>query len=152
WGSSGMVWMRRSGLVAGLAAALCGWLGVGSAWAASVSLCVSPTHGAAVSSGACSGAGTTVALPASNTDQQTLLSILPHVSFTAAGVGGKPTIRFSGVNVQVVSGSGTTSGTVNGEGNLIVGYAENPANQARTGSNDLIVGDDNGWSSYAQLV
>jgi hypothetical protein len=31
-------------------------------------------------------------------------------------------ITFSGVNVRIVSGSGTTSGTVNGLGNLIVGY------------------------------
>src|SRR5690242_17582279 len=98
--------MRRSGLAVGLAAVLCFSVGVGSAWAASVSLCVSGAQGAAVTSGACSGAGTTVALPASSADQQTLLSILPYVSFNGAGVGGRPTIRFSGVNVQVVSGSG----------------------------------------------
>lgn len=34
------------------------------------------------------------------------------------------TIQFSGVNVQIVSGSGATHGPVNGTGNLIVGYNE----------------------------
>jgi hypothetical protein len=34
------------------------------------------------------------------------------------------TVRFTGVNVQVVSGSGATDGAVNGLGNLIVGYDE----------------------------
>jgi hypothetical protein len=33
-----------------------------------------------------------------------------------------PTIEFSGVNVQVDSGSGATNGPVNGTGNLIIGY------------------------------
>src|SRR3712207_9039769 len=65
-----------------------------------------------------------VAIPESAADQETLLAILPHISYTATGVGGKPTIRFSGVNVQVVSGSGATEGTVNGVGNLVVGYKD----------------------------
>jgi hypothetical protein len=33
-------------------------------------------------------------------------------------------IEFSGVNVNIVNGTGTTDGTVNGPGNLIVGYNE----------------------------
>jgi hypothetical protein len=33
-------------------------------------------------------------------------------------------ITFSGVNVQIVSGRGSTDGTVNGTGNLIVRYNE----------------------------
>jgi hypothetical protein len=32
------------------------------------------------------------------------------------------TLQFSGINVQVVSGSGATDGALNGKGNLIVGY------------------------------
>src|SRR5436305_713667 len=36
-------------------------------------------------------------------------------SFVSAGVGGKPTVVFSGVNVQILSGSGATNGAVNGE-------------------------------------
>ena len=68
--------------------------------------------------GSCTSGKTKVALPSSAVDQQTLISILPHITFKSAGVGGKPTIRFSGVNVQVVSGSGSTAGAVNGEGNV----------------------------------
>jgi hypothetical protein len=34
------------------------------------------------------------------------------------------TLQFSGINLQVVSGSGATDGPINGTGNLIVGYNE----------------------------
>jgi hypothetical protein len=73
-------------------------------------------------------------------------------TYIAAGVGGKPTVEFSTVNLQIVSGSGSTYGAPNGKGNLIVGYAENPAKLARTGSNDLVVGASNGWTGYGDLV
>ena len=102
----------------------------GGACASSVSLCVPSTAGGSVTSGACSRGGTTVALPASSADQQTLLSILPHISFSASGIGGKPTITFSGVNVQIIDGSGHTS-TVNGTGNLVLGYDETPGTPDR---------------------
>ena len=46
-------------------------------------------------------------------------------------------ITFSGVNVHVVNGTGTTDGTVNGLGNLIVGYNElRGTGDARTGSHN----------------
>jgi hypothetical protein len=73
-------------------------------------------------------------------------------TFVASGVGGKPTVVFPGVNVQIVSGSGSTAGPVNGEGNLIVGYAENPNGFSQAGSHDLIVGSGNGWDSYGEIV
>jgi hypothetical protein len=41
------------------------------------------------------------------------------------------------VNVQLVNGEGHTA-TTNGEGNLVLGYDENPGEQ--TGSHDLVVG------------
>src|SRR5205807_9418104 len=47
-------------------------------------------------------------------------------TFVASGVGGEPTVRFAAVNVQIVSGSGATNGAVNGTGNLVIGYDENP--------------------------
>jgi hypothetical protein len=50
----------------------------------------------------------------------TLKEILPYVKYVASGVAGKPTIQFSAVNVQVLSGAGSTNATVNGEGNLVV--------------------------------
>jgi hypothetical protein len=37
---------------------------------------------------------------------------------------GEATVRLSGVNLQVVSGSGATDGPVNGRGNVVIGYAE----------------------------
>lgn len=103
--------------------------------AASAVECVPSAAGAAVTSGglapgSCGAGATKVALPAGAADQQTLISILPHLRFTAAGPGGKPTVVFSGVNVQVVSGSGSTSGTLNGTGNVIIGYDENPSARA----------------------
>jgi hypothetical protein len=64
---------------------------------------------------------------------------------------GKPTVRFTGVNVQVVSGSGTTNGAVNGTGNLIVGYNENSAD-TKTGSHNLIVGPRHTYTSFGGLV
>ena len=73
-------------------------------------------------------------------------------TYVSKGVGGKPTAEFSRVNVQIVSGSGSTSGAVNGRGNLVVGYAENAKGYARTGSNNLIVGSDNGWTSYGAIL
>ena len=66
-------------------------------------------------------------------------------------VDGYPVVRFSGVNVQVVSGSGTTGGVVNGTGNLIVGYNSN-SSDTRTGSHNLIVGDLHSYSSHGGLV
>lgn len=70
-------------------------------------------------------------------------------------------LTFSGMNVQVTSGSGATGGTINGLGNLIVGY--NTDNESgslkgdnsddiRTGSHNLIVGDDHTYSSYGAIV
>lgn len=60
---------------------------------------------------------------------------------------------FTGVNVNVVSGSGTTDGTVNGLGNLIVGYNESDfGDPIRTGSHNLVVGPSHSYSSYSGMV
>ena len=131
------------------------WLSLfaGGAFASSVFLCVPSSASQAVvsggpSPGTCS-TGTKVALPASSADQQTLLSILPHISFSASGIGGKPTIQLSGVNVQIIDGSGHTS-TVNGTGNLVLGYDESPGTQS--GSHDLILGEKQTYSSYGDIL
>ncbi len=138
-----MVWTRRAAFTGALVAGL---LGVGAASAfADVTPgweCVPTTAGQAVVSGGTAGAP--------NCGSGTTAVLAP--TYVSAGVGGKPTVQFSAVNVQVVSGSGTTSGAVNGKGNLIVGYAENANNHKQTGSNDLVVGLDNGWSGYGDLV
>jgi hypothetical protein len=67
---------------------------------------------------------------------------------------GERTVRFSGVNVQVVNGSGSTSGTPNGSGNLIVGYNAQRGGTAaeRTGSHNLVVGDRHEYISYGGAV
>ncbi len=83
---------------------------------------------------------------------ETLKGILPHIKFVASGIGGKPTVQFSGINVQIVSGSGSTAGAVNGEGNLVIGYDENTGGHAQTGSHDLILGEEQTFTSFGGVV
>jgi hypothetical protein len=62
------------------------------------------------------------------------------------------TALFSGVNVQVVNGLGQTT-LANGLGNLMVGYNEEPGSQTeRTGSHNLIVGDENNYTGVGGVV
>ena len=71
------------------------------------------------------------------------------------GLGGKvTTIRIEGANLQIVNGSGTTGGAVDGLGNLIVGYNEfgNLNGDDRTGSHNIVTGQENSFSSYGGLV
>lgn len=69
----------------------------------------------------------------------------------------RPTLRFSGMNVQVVNGTERTDVT-NGVGNLIIGYdaprtAEDGEGQnSKSGSHYLVVGDGNNYSSYGGIV
>jgi len=58
---------------------------------------------------------------------------------------------FSGCDVHVNNGEGSTD-TKDGTGNLIVGYNENSQTFDRTGSHNIIVGSDLGYSSYGGLV
>ncbi len=100
-----------------------------------------------------------------------LESILKGVTRLKDPVTEQPTIRFSGVNVQIVNGLEYTNGidndrdtygTVNGLGNLIVGYNEGRYDDNwtttvddtndRTGSHNIIVGSWNSYSSYGGLV
>ena len=62
------------------------------------------------------------------------------------------TLQLSGINLQVVSGAGATDAPVNGTGNLIVGYNANLGGHARTGSHNLIVGDEHDYGLYGGLV
>jgi hypothetical protein len=79
-----------------------------------------------------------------------LKGLLPHINYIASGIGGKPTIQFTGVNVQVVSGAGKTSAPVNGAGNLIIGYDEGPGTQ--TGSHNLMLGTGQSYTSYGAII
>jgi hypothetical protein len=71
-------------------------------------------------------------------------------------------IRFTGVNVQIVNGAGSTR-QINGLGNLIVGYDESretgpgcvcPEHDTndRRGSHNVIVGGENNFASYGNAV
>jgi hypothetical protein len=141
----------------------------GASAASSVSLCVSSKQGVPVTSGQCpentkNVTYTPVALPSEPAAQQTLISILPYIKFEQAGVGGKPTIRVTGANLQVVSGSGKTNGPVNGAGNLIIGY-DDEANctelplpfcggglHPQTGSHNLVLGTSQSYTSWGAIL
>jgi hypothetical protein len=98
-----------------------------------------------------------------------MLKFLPHMRIVHLDNGNgttSKTIQFHGVNVQIVNGLGATNGnpadpltnlpgqtTVNGMGNLIVGYSEAPtAPFDRTGSHNIVVGIRHQWSSFGGLL
>jgi hypothetical protein len=87
----------------------------------------------------------------SKSEQETLKSIIPYIKYVASGVGGKPTILFSGANLQIVDGEGLTEDT-NGAGNLIIGYDENPRAEPQTGSHNLILGPEQRYTSYGSIL
>ena len=93
------------------------------------------------------------ALEAAGTAQDAKISALETklASVSNVTVDGQPTVRFTGVNVQVVDGSGDTAGTINGRGNLIVGYNEN-ASDTRTGSHNIVLGENHTYTTYGGLV
>jgi hypothetical protein len=67
---------------------------------------------------------------------------------------GPDDITISGANLHIVNGLGATN-TVNGLGNLIVGYQEHrlaPSPNIRTGSHNVIVGRQHNYSSFGGLV
>lgn len=76
------------------------------------------------------------------------------VVYLPDGIGGQmKTLRVHHANLQVVNGTGVTVGSVNGLGNLIVGYQEPfPINTDRTGSHNLIAGTGNSWESFGGVV
>ena len=68
---------------------------------------------------------------------------------------GKDTLTFSNMNVQIVSGSGSTDASTTGMGNLIIGYNElRGSGDDRSGSHMLVIGQSNNYtaSSYGGMV
>jgi hypothetical protein len=118
-------------------------------------MCIPDTAGAAVTSGGptgtCSG-GTPVKVPASAADQQTLIDLLPYVSFRSSGIGAKPTVVFKGINVHLVKRDATALNDKDGTGNLVIGRDSNPFGYQRTGSENLVVGIGNGWQTSGNTV
>jgi hypothetical protein len=65
-----------------------------------------------------------------------------------------PAMIVEGANLQLLNGNGATN-TVNGLGNLIIGYNEEPQNMLpgdRAGSHNLVIGRQHRYTSYAGLV
>lgn len=66
---------------------------------------------------------------------------------------GQPTVRFSGVNVQIVDGQDQyTDGPTNGRGNLIVGWNGQLIARDRSGSHNLVVGDGHSYTAFGGIV
>jgi len=80
---------------------------------------------------------------------------------------GHDTVRFEGVNVQIVNGTGNTEGATTGTGNLIIGYNESReglvvpggcsggwCDDYRGGSHMLVIGSQNNYTSdsYGGMV
>jgi hypothetical protein len=61
-------------------------------------------------------------------------------------------IVISGANLQVVDGSGSTTGPTNGLGNVIIGYNEADPDREQTGSHNLVVGMQHEFTSYGGIV
>jgi len=98
------------------------------------------------------------------TTNPTLTALAKYVTVDPSTINGVkgPHVIFSGVNLHVRSGSGSTgdNGTPTGLGNLIVGYNEGPALLAdpsnsgvgRTGSHNIVGGQFNGFTSTGGMV
>ncbi len=108
--------------------------------------------------------------PGLTADQAEILSHM-SIEYLTDEIGGSyKTIRFTGVNVQVVNGLGATNGLpstpyifgydffeANGVGNLILGYNEPRASTTghtddRSGSHNVVVGRENDYSGYGGVV
>ena len=94
-----------------------------------------------------------IQIPQLTADQLEFLSHVSMVDLPDGQGGFVRTARISGINVQVVNGSGATNGTPDGLGNLIVGYNElRGAGDDRTGSHNLVTGRRNNYKSYGGLI
>ena len=95
----------------------------------------------------------TAALLALEAKIEALEALLANVSRGTDPSTGQDTITFTNMNVQIVSGSGTTDAEPTGTGNLIIGYNElREAGDDRTGSHMLVIGKENNYSSYGGMV
>ena len=83
-----------------------------------------------------------------------LLAGVSRVQLDDGQGGTAETIRFDGVNLQVTNGTGRTGQEPNGTGNLIVGYNRTPVDRPadRTGSHNIVCGDQNNYTSWGSLI
>jgi len=132
---------------------------------AATGLCIPRTAGQAVFSGGdnpstyCAERGAKTALmPDSAADQQKLIDLLPYVTYKASGVGKKPTLVFTGLNIQISKKEYPGYGNTDGTGNLLVGDSGMRASDQSitdgrySGSENLIVGTANTWRGRANVI
>jgi hypothetical protein len=79
----------------------------------------------------------------------TLQKLLGALSVEGEG----STLRLSGVNLQIVSGAGSTDAAPNGTGNVVVGYGESDGGgEEQSGSHNLVLGMNNEYRSWGGIV
>lgn len=63
------------------------------------------------------------------------------------------TLQFSGMNLQIVNGTGTTDHTPNGFGNVVIGYNEQLTGaKDRSGSHYLVIGSEHSYAAFGGIV
>ena len=80
-----------------------------------------------------------------------ILPAVPDCMTTAPGAGAVDDVIFTGCDVHVQNGHGSTDSN-NGLGNLIIGYNEHVGSLIRNGSHNVVIGSDHSYSSYGGLV
>src|SRR5271166_5050242 len=148
--------MRTFKTLRGMAVAACVAVGFSSmtaigAMASTLKVCIPEKESTAVvtpKAGLCKPKYTEAVL-LQQAEQEKVQELLPYIKITSSGVGGKPTIQFTGVNVQIVSGASSDT-TINGEGNLVIGNDEAAGEQ--TGSDNLVLGAGQTYTSYGSLL
>ena len=84
-------------------------------------------------------------------DNEQLTALLAGVE--RVELDGHDTLRFAGMNVQLVNGSGSTHGEPDGLGNLVIGYhAHGGETRDRGGSHYLVVGDQHAYTAFGGIV
>ena len=94
-----------------------------------------------------------VTLEADNAQLQATLAGVTRTSDAA----GRDTMTLTGMNLQLVDGTGITDGDPNGLGNLIIGYNALRSNgdtdpEDRLGSHYLVVGDGHHWTRSGGIL
>jgi hypothetical protein len=142
--------MRKLLLIVSLVSLAVAALDAGAA-SAGLNVCVKPVNGAIRAVPVCDAnetaheLATTSEVQALEARVQTLETLLDNVS--RAG----DTLLFTGLNLQVVNGTGLTDGDVNGLGNVIIGYNEDNGDN-KTGSHNLVIGANHSYTSSSGLV
>ena len=75
---------------------------------------------------------------------------LSKVRYEPKGLNGLPTVKITGANLQIVNGTGAGE-NLDGLGNVIVGYDGHADDIKQTGSDNLVIGGDQTFTSWGDL-